>query len=79
MAHAYFEIVFDDSKSMNNDLADRTRLKVAKELFQKDILPLIDTNTEVAIRLLRRECYGGSYYQNFGCDIDECLNFIEKN
>ena len=78
MAHAYFEIVFDDSKSMNNDLADRTRLKVAKELFEKDILPLIDTNTEVAIRLLRRECYGGSYYQNFGCDIDECLNFIER-
>lgn len=78
MAQAYFEIVFDDSKSMNNDLADRTRLKVAKELFEKDILPLIDSNTEVAVRLLRRECYGGSYYQNFGCDIDECLNFIER-
>ena len=77
MAHAYFEIVFDDSKSMNNDLADRTRLKVAKELFEKDILPLIDGTTEVAVRLLRRECYGGSYYQNFGCDIDECMNFIK--
>jgi hypothetical protein len=77
MAHAYFEIVFDDSKSMNNDLADRTRLKVAKELFEKDILPLIDGNTEVAVRLLRRECYGDSYYQNFGCDIDKCMNFIK--
>jgi hypothetical protein len=78
MAHAYFEIVFDDSKSMNTDLAARTRLKVAKELFEKEILPLIDSNTEVAVRLLRRECSGGSYYQNFGCDIDECLNFIER-
>jgi hypothetical protein len=78
MAHAYFEIVFDDSKSMNNALAASTRLKVAKELFEKEILPLIDSNTEVAVRLLRRECYGGSYYQNFGCDIDECLNFIQE-
>jgi hypothetical protein len=78
MAHAYFEIVFDDSKSMNNELADSNRLKVAKQLFEKDILPLIDSNTEVAVRLLRRECYGGSYYQSFGCDIDECFDFIQK-
>jgi hypothetical protein len=78
MAHAYFEIVFDDSKSMNNALAASTRLKVAKELFDKDILPLIDRDTEVAIRLLRRDCNGGSYYQNFGSDINECLNFIGK-
>jgi hypothetical protein len=78
MAHAYFEIVFDDSKSMNNALAASTRLKVAKELFEKDILPLTDRDTEVAVRLLRRDCDGGSYYQNFGGDIDECLNFIEK-
>jgi hypothetical protein len=78
MAHAYFEIVFDDSGSMNGSLAGSTRLDVAKDLFEKDILPLIDSNTEVAVRLLRRECYGSSYYQNFGCDIDECLNFIER-
>ena len=45
MAHAYFEIVFDDSGSMDNPLAGSTRLEVAKELFEKDfpdveILPI---------------------------------------
>jgi hypothetical protein len=78
MAHAYFEIVFDDSGSMERGLAGSKRIKVAKDLFKLDILPLIDNNTEVAVRLLRRECNGESYYQNFGKNISRCLNFIES-
>ena len=78
MAHAYFEIVFDDSGSMNKDLAGSKRIKVAKDLFRLEILPLIDSNTEVAVRLLRRECSGISSYKNFGFDIDDCLDYIQK-
>ena len=78
MAHAYFEIVFDDSGSMNKDLAGSKRIKVAKDLFRLEILPLIDSNTEVAVRLLRRECSGSSSYINFGFDIDDCLDYIQK-
>ncbi len=78
MAHAYFEIVFDDSGSMERGLAGSKRIKVAKDLFKLDILPLIDNNTVVAVRLLRRECNGESYYQNFGKNISLCLNFIES-
>ena len=78
MAHAYFEIVFDDSGSMNLDLAGSKRLKIAKDLFKLEILPLIDSNTEVAVRLLRRECSGISYYKNFGFEIDDCLDYIQN-
>jgi hypothetical protein len=69
MAHAYFEIVFDDSGSMNWDLAGSKRIKIAKDLFKLEILPLIDSNTEVAVRLLRRECSGISSYKNFGFEM----------
>ena len=76
MAHAYFEIVFDDSTSMNTKLAGLTRLEVAKDLFEDDIFPLIDSNTEVAVRLLRNDCEGESKCQNFGTNRMECLRFI---
>lgn len=76
MAHAYFEIVFDDSGSMDTPLAGSTRLDVAKDLFEKDIFPLIDNNTEVAVRLLRNDCGGESEYHKFGTDRLECLRFI---
>lgn len=76
MAHAYFEIVFDDSGSMDTSLAGSTRLNVAKHLFEKEIFPLIDNNTEVAVRLLRNECGGESDYHNFGKNRLECLRFI---
>ena len=78
MAHAYFEIVFDDSGSMNWDLAGSKRIKIAKDLFKLEILPLIDSNTEVAVRLLRRECSGISSYKNFGFEIDDCLDYIQN-
>lgn len=77
MAHAYFEIVFDDSTSMNDPLAGSSRLEVAKQLFEKDIFPLIDNNTEVAVRLLRNYCGGESEYQKFGTDRLRCLQFIK--
>lgn len=76
MAHSYFEIVFDDSDSMNDPLAGLTRLEVAKQLFEKEIFPLIDNNTEVAVRLLRNGCGGESEYQEFGTNRIECLRFI---
>ena len=76
MAHAYFEIVFDDSTSMNDPLAGLTRLEVAKQLFEKEIFPLIDNNTEVAVRLLRNYCGGQSEYHNFGTKRLDCLQFI---
>lgn len=76
MAHSYFEIVFDNSGSMNENLAGSTRLEVAKELFVKDIFPLINDTTEVAVRLLRNGCSGESYYRNFGSNRNECLSFI---
>ena len=76
MAHAYFEIVFDDSGSMDTPLAGSKRLDVAKDLFEKDIFPLIDNNTEVAVRLLRNDCGGESEYHKFGTDRLECLRFI---
>ena len=78
MAHAYFEIVFDDSGSMNDPLAGSTRLEVAKELFEKDIFPLIDSNTDVAVRLLRDDCNGYSVYQGFGNKKDLCLEYIKS-
>lgn len=78
MAHAYFEIVFDDSGSMNWDLAGSKRIKIAKDLFKLEILPLIDSNTEIAVRLLRRECSGISSYKNFGFEIDDCLDYIQN-
>jgi hypothetical protein len=77
MAHAYFEIVFDDSGSMKNPLAGTSRLEVAKDLFEKDIFPLIDNNTEVAVRLLRNDCGGESEYHNFRTDKMDCLRFIK--
>jgi hypothetical protein len=77
MAHAYFEIVFDDSGSMKNPLAGSSRLEVAKDLFEKDIFPLIDNNTEVAVRLLRNDCGGESEYHNFRTDKMDCLRFIK--
>ncbi len=76
MAHAYFEIVFDDSTSMNDPLAGSSRLEVAKQLFEKEIFPLIDNNTEVAVRLLRNYCEGESEYHKFGTNRLECLQFI---
>jgi hypothetical protein len=76
MAHAYFEIVFDDSDSMNDPLAGLTRLEVAKQLFEKEIFPLIDNNTEVAVRLLRNGCGGKSEYFPFGTRKMDCLQFI---
>jgi hypothetical protein len=76
MAHAYFEIVFDDSGSMDDLLAGSTRLEVAKELFEKDIFPLIDNSTEVAVRLLRNSCGGESEYFPFGTNRMDCLRFI---
>lgn len=78
MAHAYFEIVFDDSGSMNDPLAGSTRLEVAKELFEKDIFSLIDSNTDVAVRLLRDDCNGYSVYQGFGNKKDLCLEYIKS-
>jgi hypothetical protein len=78
MAHAYFEIVFDDSGSMNDPLAGSTRLEVAKELFEKDIFPLIDSNTDVAVRLLRDDCNGYSVYKSFGNKKDLCLEYIKS-
>jgi hypothetical protein len=78
MAQAYFEIVFDDSGSMNDPLAGSTRLEVAKELFEKDIFPLIDSNTDVAVRLLRDDCNGYSVYQGFGNKKDLCLEYIKS-
>jgi len=77
MAHAYFEIVFDDSGSMDEPLAGSTRLDVAKELFERDIFPLIDNNTEVAVRLLRDTCGGESEYHKFGTKRLDCLEFIK--
>lgn len=76
MSRSYFEIVFDDSGSMDTSLAGSTRLNVAKDLFEKEIFPLIDNNTEVAVRLLRNECGGESDYHNFGKNRFECLRFI---
>ena len=76
MAHAYFEIVFDDSTSMNDPLAGSSRLEVAKQLFEKEIFPLIDNNTEVAVRLLRNYCGGESEYHKFGTKKLDCLEFI---
>ena len=76
MAYAYFEIVFDDSGSMDTPLAGSTRLDVAKDLFEKDIFPLIDNNTEVAVRLLRNDCGGESEYHKFGTKRLDCLEFI---
>ena len=78
MAHAYFEIVFDDSGSMNDPLAGSTRIKVAKELFEKDIFPLIDSHTDVAVRLLRDDCNGYSVYKGFGNKKDLCLEYIKS-
>ena len=78
MAHAYFEIVFDDSGSMDDPLAGSTRLEVAKELFEKDIFPLIDNDTEVAVRLLRNMCSGHSDYFRFGTNRFDCLEFIRN-
>ena len=78
MAHAYFEIVFDDSGSMDDPLAGSTRLEVAKELFEKDIFPLIDSDTEVAVRLLRNMCSGHSDYFRFGTNRFDCLEFIRN-
>ncbi|MFM2195241.1 MAG: von Willebrand factor type domain, partial [Bacteroidota bacterium] len=77
MAHAYFEIVFDDSTSMNDPLAGSSRLEVAKQLFEKEIFPLIDNNTEVAVRLLRNYCGGESEYHKFGTKKLDCLEFIK--
>ena len=76
MARAYFEVVFDDSGSMDDPLAGSTRLEVAKELFEKDIFPLIDHSTEVAVRLLRNSCGGESEYFPFGTNRMDCLRFI---
>ena len=76
MAHAYFEIVFDDSTSMNDPLAGSSRLEVAKQLFEKEIFPLLDNNTEVAVRLLRNYCGGQSEYHKFGTKRLDCLEFI---
>ena len=76
MAHAYFEIVFDDSGSMDDLLAGSTWPEVAKEPFEKDIFPLIDNSTEVAVRLLRNSCGGESEYFPFGTNRMDCLRFI---
>ena len=78
MAHAYFEIVFDNSGSMKDPLADSSRIEVAKELFEKDVFPLIDSNTEVAVRLLRDDCDGYSEYKSFGNKKDLCLEYIKS-
>jgi hypothetical protein len=61
---------------MKQPLADTTRIEVAKDLFENEIFPLLDVNTEVAVRLLRDTCDGKSKYHNFGHRISDCLNFI---
>jgi hypothetical protein len=73
----YFEIVFDTSGSMSDPLAGSTRIEIAKQLFERDIFPLIDSSTEVAVRLLRSECQGISRYLSFGTDRIKCLSFIQ--
>jgi hypothetical protein len=72
----YFEIVFDNSASMGKDLAGSTRIKVAKDLFLNDILPNVDQNTLLAVRLLRHECSGTSTYNFFGANVNDCVSFI---
>jgi hypothetical protein len=72
----YFEIVFDNSASMREDLAGSTRIKVAKDLFLNDILPSVDQNTLLAVRLLRQECSGTSTYKFFGAKVNDCVSFI---
>jgi hypothetical protein len=72
----YFEIIFDNSSSMRQSLAGLTRIEVAKSLFFNDILPSVDQNTMLAVRLLRNECSGTSTYKFFGANVNDCVSFI---
>jgi len=53
----YIEIVFDDSSSMTQNMDNRPRHKIAKELFKKNIAPIIGLpNDKIILRLLRNNC-----------------------
>ena len=53
----YIEIVYDNSGSMNDIVAGKTKYEIAQELFEKDILPSIGLKgDQVVLRLLRRNC-----------------------
>jgi hypothetical protein len=74
----YFEIVFDSSASMSNAIAGSTRIEVAKKLFLSEVLPNIDQNTQLAVRLLRDSCSGHSQYTFVGSNLNDCIAFINS-
>jgi hypothetical protein len=53
----YIEIVYDNSGSMKDRVANKTKYEIAQELFEKDILPSIGFRGDhVVLRLLRNGC-----------------------
>ena len=54
----YIEIVFDDSSSMTEKINYEEKHFIAKELFKKNIAPVIGLpEDKVVLRLLRNSCY----------------------
>ena len=51
------EIVFDASVSMLDRIGKKTKLEIAKEIFADDILPQINNEPNVYLRVLPNDCY----------------------
>ena len=54
------EIVFDASASMRNRIGKKTKLEIAKEIFADDILPQINNESNVYLRVLPTNCVSES-------------------
>ena len=51
------EIVFDASVSMLDRIGKKTKLEIAKEIFADDILPQINNEPNVYLRVLPNDSY----------------------
>lgn len=80
----YIEIVYDNSGSMNGYAGKKIKYEIARELFEKEILPIIaNKGDNVVLRLLSSGCElgqskGESLTQQFGTDRKAILSRINS-
>jgi hypothetical protein len=76
----YIEIVYDNSGSMKGHIGGKLKYEIARELFEKEILPTIGLkNDHVVLRLLRNNCQASpSICERLPNQRNEMLDRIKK-
>ena len=72
------EIVFDASASMRDRIGKKTKLEIAKEIFADDIMPQINNESNVYLRVLPNNCYSESISSLLSENKSERIREINK-